>query len=172
MLLKMNSLVDPALIDELYEANAAGVEVDLIVRGICCIRPEVPGLSERIRVVSLVDRYLEHARVLVFENGGQPEVLLSSADWMQRNLDHRIEIAFPVLEPKLQSRVREILDAQLADTVKSRRIGPDGRSRRGGAGNGHSLRAQEWLYERAAAGLTDSGALDRAIADYGAADAS
>jgi polyphosphate kinase len=172
MLLKMNSLVDPALIEELYAASAAGVDVDLIVRGICCIRPEVPGLSERIRVVSLVDRYLEHARVLLFENGGNPEVLLSSADWMQRNLDHRIEIAFPVLEPKLQARVREILDAQLADTVKSRRIGPDGRSRRGASGNGHSLRAQEWLYERAALATTDGGALGRAASDYGAADAS
>ena len=96
---KMNSLVDPDLIDELYRANAAGVQIDLIIRGICCLRPGVPGLSERIRAVSIIDRYLEHARVFYFQNGSEPDYLLASADWMPRNLDHRVEVAFPVIEP-------------------------------------------------------------------------
>jgi polyphosphate kinase len=107
----MNSLVDAALIAELYRASRAGVQIDLIVRGICCLRPGVPGLSERIRVISIVDRYLEHARVFYFENGGQPEFLLSSADWMSRNLDRRVEIAFPVLNAGLQRKIREVRGA-------------------------------------------------------------
>jgi polyphosphate kinase len=151
IVLKMNSLVDPVLIDELYAAGQAGVDIELIVRGICCLRPEVPGLSDRIRVTSIIDRYLEHARVFRFENGGDEEILLASADWMPRNLDHRIEIAFPVLEPSLRAAVREILDVQLADTVKARRIGPDGRSRRPASGNGHAIRAQVRLYDLALA---------------------
>ena len=98
---KLNNLVDRRLIEELYAASEAGVPIDLIVRGICCLRPEVPGLSENIRVVSIVDRYLEHARIFYFENAGSPEYLLASADWMPRNLDRRVEIAFPVLDPRL-----------------------------------------------------------------------
>ena len=90
----------------------------------------MPGLSDRIRVISIVDRYLEHARIFYFENGGSPEYLLASADWMPRNLDRRVEIAFPVLDPRLQAQVREILEIQLADTVKARRILPDGSSAR------------------------------------------
>lgn len=140
------------LIEELYAAGQAGVDVELIVRGICCLRPEVPGLSDRIRVTSIIDCYLEHARVFLFENGGDEGILLASADWMPRNLDHRIEIAFPLVEPSLREAVREILDVQLADTAKARRVGPDGRSRRPDSGNGHALRAQERLYELAAAG--------------------
>ena len=124
----MNGLVDRRLIEELYAASGAGVRIDLIVRGICCLRPGVPGLSENIRVISIVDRYLEHARIFYFENAGEPEYLLASADWMPRNLDRRVEIAFPVLDPGLQAQVREILEIQLADTVKARRILPDGRS--------------------------------------------
>jgi len=146
---KLNSLVDRVLIDALYAAAAAGVEIDLIVRGICCLRPGVPGLSERIRVVSIIDRYLEHARVFVFENDGAPEYLLSSADWMPRNLDRRVEIAFPVLEPALQAEIREILEIQLADSVKARILLPDGRSRRP-ATSAAPLRSQERLYEVAA----------------------
>ena len=144
---KMNGLVDRRLIEELYGASEAGVQIDLIVRGMCCLRPGVPGLSSKIRVISIVDRYLEHARISYFENGGDPEYLLASADWMPRNLDRRVEIAFPVLDPHLQAQVREILEIQLADTVKARRILPDGSSERIQAHGASRLRSQERLYE-------------------------
>ena len=144
---KMNGLVDRRLIEELYAASEAGVRIDLIVRGICCLRPEVPGLSENIRVISIVDRYLEHARIFYFENAGDPEYLLASADWMPRNLDRRVEIAFPVLDPDLQAQIREILEIQLADTVKARRILADGSSVRIVAARAPALRSQERLYE-------------------------
>jgi polyphosphate kinase len=149
---KMNGLVDRRLIEELYEASGAGVRIDLIVRGICCLRPEVPGLSDNIRVISIIDRYLEHARVFFFENAGEVEYLLASADWMPRNLDRRVEIAFPVLDPKLQAQVREILEVQLADTVKARRILPDGSSIRVQSDGRPSLRSQERLYDLTGAG--------------------
>ena len=142
----MNSLADRALIDELYRASQAGVRIDLIVRGICCLRPGVPGLSDGIRVISIVDRYLEHARVFVFDNAGEPEYLLASSDWMPRNLDYRVETAFPILDHQLQRRLRDILDTQLADTVKARLILPDGRSTRVMPGDEPPLRSQERLY--------------------------
>jgi polyphosphate kinase len=144
---KMNGLVDRRLIEELYGASEAGVQIDLIVRGMCCLRPGVHGLSSRIRVISIVDRYLEHARISYFENGGDAEYLLASADWMPRNLDRRVEIAFPMLDPHLQAQVREILEIQLADTVKARRILPDGSSERIQGDGGPRLRSQERLYE-------------------------
>jgi polyphosphate kinase len=149
---KMNSLVDHQLIEELYAASAAGVRIDLIVRGICCLRPEVPGLSDNIRVISIVDHYLEHARAFCFENGGNPEYLLASADWMRRNLDRRVEIAFPVLDAHLQAQVREILEIQLADTTKARRILPDGSSVRRRAEGAPALRSQDRLYDALGAG--------------------
>jgi polyphosphate kinase len=145
----MNGLVDEALIDELYAASNAGVEIDLIVRGICCLRPGVPGLSENIRVRSIIDRYLEHARIFYFENAGDPEYLLASADWMPRNLDHRVEIAFPVLAPTLRSQIRQILDTQLADNVKARLILSDGRSEHVKPDGETPVRSQERLYELA-----------------------
>ncbi|PYN84566.1 MAG: polyphosphate kinase 1, partial [Candidatus Rokuibacteriota bacterium] len=148
---KMNGLVDRRLIEELYRASEAGVRIDLIVRGMCCLRPGVPGLSSRIRVISIVDRYLEHARISYFENGENAEYLLASADWMPRNLDRRVEIAFPVLDPHLQRQVREILEIQLADTVKARRILPDGSSVRIRGHSESRLRSQERLYEATAA---------------------
>jgi len=123
------------------------VRIDLIVRGICCLRPEVPGLSENIRVISIIDRFLEHASVFFFENAGTPEYLLASADWMPRNLDRRVETAFPVLDPRLQAQVREILEIQLADTVKARRILPDGTSVRVSAEGRPVVRSQERLYD-------------------------
>jgi polyphosphate kinase len=149
MTLKMNSLVDPVLIDELYAASRAGVEIALIVRGICCLRPGLPGQSERIRVISIIDRYLEHARIYAFENAGQPEYWLSSADWMPRNLDQRVELAFPVLDPQLQEEVRAILELQLADTEKARELTADGGSRRLRAAPGQGVRSQDALYMRA-----------------------
>ncbi|MGH7332291.1 MAG: polyphosphate kinase 1 [Candidatus Rokuibacteriota bacterium] len=151
LIAKMNSLVDPALIEELYAASQAGVDIDLIVRGICCLRPGVPGLSERIRAMSIVDRYLEHARIFYFANDGQPEYWLSSGDWMPRNLDHRVEVSFPVLDPLLQDPVQEILDVQLADTVKARRFRADGTTERVDREGRPILRAQDRLYELMAA---------------------
>jgi polyphosphate kinase len=144
---KVNSLVDWPIIQELYEASQAGVQVDLIVRGTCCLRPGVPGLSERIRVVSIIDRFLEHARVYWFENGGAAEYYLASADWMPRNLDHRVEIAFPILDPRLQEEVRQILEIQLADSAKAHLLQPDGTSVRVRAPGGAPIRSQERIYE-------------------------
>ena len=148
---KMNSLVDRTLIEELYAASQVGVRVDLIVRGICCLRPGIPGLSDRIRVISIVDRYLEHARVFYFHNGGHSEYWLASADWMPRNLDHRVEIAFPVLDPRLQSEIREVLEVQLTDTLKAREIQIDGSSVRMRATEAPGIRSQERLYGLVAA---------------------
>jgi polyphosphate kinase len=124
----------------------------LIVRGICCLRPGVPGLSENVRAISIIDRYLEHARIFYFHNAGDPEYFLASADWMPRNLDRRVEIAFPVLDPKLQDQLRHILDIQLADTTKARILLPDGLFRRVQPEEGAALRSQERLYEFTANG--------------------
>ena len=129
IILKMNSLVDDAIIETLYEASSAGVEIDLIVRGICCLRPGVPGLSDRIRVRSIVGRYLEHSRIFYFANGGgpaKPAYYLGSADLMPRNLDRRIEALTPVDAPELQGRLSEVLDVNLADDTLAWRLGPDG----------------------------------------------
>ena len=154
LIAKMNGLVDRRIIEELYAASTAGVRIQLIVRGICCLRPGVPGLSENISVVSIIDRYLEHARIFYFENAGAREYLLASGDWMPRNFDRRVEIAFPVLDPERQEQVREILDVQLADNVKARRILPDGRSERIVPAPGEPLlRSQERLYEMTGARL-------------------
>ncbi|MGH7353071.1 MAG: polyphosphate kinase 1 [Candidatus Rokuibacteriota bacterium] len=151
---KMNALVDRRLIEELYDASRAGLRIDLIVRGICCLRPEVPGLSENIRVISIIDRYLEHARIFHFENGGDPEYLLASADWMPRNLDRRVEIAFPILDPALRAVVREVLEVQLTDNVKARRILSTGSSVRIRPDGAAAIRSQERLYEVTGAGGT------------------
>jgi polyphosphate kinase len=128
---KLNSLVDQETIEKLYEASSAEVTIDLIVRGICCLRPKVPGLSEYIRVISIVGRFLEHSRIYCFENGGQPEVYLSSADWMPRNFLRRVEVAFPIETPALREHIiKEVLPRFLHDRVKSRELQPDGRYRR------------------------------------------
>ena len=123
---KMNSLCDPGIIEALYNASAAGVEIDLIVRGICCLRAGIPGLSENIRVRSIVGTFLEHSRIFYFSNNGSPEYYMVSADWMPRNLDKRVEILFPVEDPVLQEEIRNILDIQLADTKKAHLLMPDG----------------------------------------------
>jgi polyphosphate kinase len=125
---KMNSLVDNDIVQSLYRASQAGVDIDLIVRGICSLRPGIRGVSDRIRVRSIVGRFLEHSRIYYFENGGDPEVYLGSADWMSRNLHERVEVLFPLKKPLLRDRVvHEILAAYLADNVKARFLQTDGR---------------------------------------------
>ena len=128
---KFNSLVEPQLIEALYAASQSGVKIDLIVRGICCLRPGVPGVSENIAVRSIVDRFLEHSRIYYFENACQPEVFVGSADWMPRNLFRRIEVVFPIEDGNLRDRViREIFSVTLADNSKARLLGADGVYRR------------------------------------------
>jgi polyphosphate kinase len=123
---KMNSLTDPRIIESLYEASQAGVKIDLIIRGICCLRPGLEGISENIRVVSLVGRFLEHARALIFGEGEDERIYLGSADMMQRNLDRRVEQLFPLTEKRHREKVRHLLELQLADTVNAWELGPDG----------------------------------------------
>lgn len=157
---QMNSLVDPDMIKALYRASQAGVQIDLIVRGICCLRPGVPGVSDNIRVRSIIDRFLEHPRIYYFSNNGHEEIYCGSADWMPRNFFRRIEVVFPVEDERLKTRLRdEILAAVLHDNVKARLIQPDGthvRIKR--APHEPALRAQVWLLERAKRG--DAGASD------------
>jgi len=143
---KMNSLVDARIIKELYAAASCGVPIQLNVRGICCLRPGVSGLSDSIRVISIVDRYLEHSRAFVFRNGGNTEVYVSSADWMPRNLDRRIELMFPIVQDSLRKRVIANLEAQFADNKKARILKADGSYGRIVAGRSEALRAQEYLY--------------------------
>ncbi len=146
---KINALVDLKTIDALYVASQAGVEIDLIVRGMCTLRPGIPGLSDRIRVRSIVGRFLEHSRIFWFQNGGSPEIFSGSADWMQRNLYERCEVVFPVLDVALANRLRnEILEAYLRDDTKARLMQPDGsyiRAQRKGTG----FAAQDWLMAHA-----------------------
>src|SRR5436853_17028 len=128
---KLNSLVDQEIIEKLYEASCADVTIDLIVRGICCLRPKIPDLSENIRVISIVGRCLEHSRIYYFSNDGQPDLFLSSADWMPRNFLRRVELAFPVENPALRDNlINEVLPRFLNDRVKSRELQPDGSYRR------------------------------------------
>ncbi|PYK94439.1 MAG: polyphosphate kinase 1 [Verrucomicrobia bacterium] len=128
---KLNSLVDQEVIEKLYEASCAEVTIDLIVRGICCLRPKIPRLSENIRVISIVGRFLEHSRIYYFANAGQPQVLLSSADWMPRNFLRRVEVAFPIENPALRDNIiNEVLPRFLNDRVKARELQPGGSYRR------------------------------------------
>jgi polyphosphate kinase len=145
---KMNALADRDVIKALYRASQAGVQIDLLVRGICCLRPGVPGVSERIRVTSVVDRYLEHARIWSFEANGEKKVFLASGDWMARNFVRRVDIAFPIESPALKERLLgEILGTMLLDNAKARALGRDGTYQRvqpGAQGTGASpLRSQE-----------------------------
>jgi polyphosphate kinase len=151
---KMNSLADPDVIDALYRASQAGVEIRLNIRGICMLVPGVAGVSESISVVSVIDRYLEHSRAFYFDNGGSAEVYLASADWMPRNLEKRVEVMFPVENPDIRRRLRRILDLFFQDTTKAHRLLPDGSWQRVGAadddggGSGEPVRAQEAAYRR------------------------
>jgi polyphosphate kinase len=123
----VNSLIDPRMIELLYEASRAGVKVDLLVRGMCSLRPGVKGVSDHIRVISIVGRYLEHSRIYYFLNGGKEEIYLGSADLMQRNLNHRVEVVFPVEKPRhLRYLKDEVLQAYLKDNVRARLMQGDG----------------------------------------------
>jgi len=138
-----NGLLEPAVVKALYKASQSGVRVDLVCRGICSLRPGLPGVSENIRVVSIVDRFLEHSRIFYFENGGQPEVFTGSADWMDRNLSRRVEVVFPIEQPDLKMRlIDEILKTTLSDNVKARELLPDGTYRRVTPGPGGGGGAQ------------------------------
>jgi polyphosphate kinase len=146
LIAKVNSLVDREIIEALYRASRAGVRCELIVRGICCLRPGIKKLSETIAVRSIVGRFLEHARVFWFENRGRPELYLSSADWMPRNLDRRVELLFPVEEPEHVATVLAIVRLQLADNVKARVLGPDGLWTRAPA-EGRRVSCQDETYD-------------------------
>ena len=123
---KMNALVDEEIITRLYAASQAGVEIDLIVRGICCLRPQLPGVSERIRVISIIGRFLEHSRIWYWENGGEPEYYFGSPDWMPRNLDRRVECVVPLEDPEMHPRLKSLLDTCLRDNRQAWELRPDG----------------------------------------------
>src|SRR5262249_28364459 len=143
---KMNSLIDDEIIEALYQASRAGVRIRLNVRGICALRPGVPGASDNIEVVSIVDRFLEHSRIYSFLNGGDEEVYLASADWMTRNLDKRVELMFPIERPEQKTLVLNALRSMFRDTVKSRWLDPDGVHRRRAASRGEpAFRVQQEL---------------------------
>lgn len=157
---KMNSLVDKPIVEALYEASAAGVKVLLNVRGACVLRPGVKSLSENIRVVSIVDRFLEHSRIFEFRNGGETEAYIGSADWMPRNLDRRVELVFPVSDPLLRARLGHILDVLFADNVRARELRPDGTLAKRPRGR-RVVRAQEIFWEEARARAEGRGDADR-----------
>ncbi len=147
---KMNSLCDKEIIEALYDASAAGVEISLIVRGICCLRVGIPGISDTITVRSIVGRFLEHSRIFYFYNGGNEEYYMSSADWMPRNMDRRVEILFPVEDPKLCERLKAMLVVLLKDNVKARELGDDGLYHRAAAGDGQEIVcAQDYFCRKA-----------------------
>ena len=147
---KVNSLQDKEIIDALYEASQAGVKIQLMVRGICCLRPQVTGLSETIVVHSLIDRYLEHARIFSFHHGGEQQVFLSSADWMRRNLDKRVELMVPVEDSQSRKALLEILRKQFKDNVQAWFLGGDGNYGPAISGQKSAFRLQAHFAKQAA----------------------
>ncbi|MGF1738265.1 polyphosphate kinase 1 [Photobacterium satsumensis] len=145
--LKVNNLVDKGLINLLYQASNAGVNVKLIVRGMCTLIPGIKGISENITAISIVDRFLEHPRVVVFENNGEPDVYISSADWMTRNIDNRIEVGCPIDDPALKKKIIDILNIQLSDTVKARIIDKEMSNKYVPRGNKRKIRSQLAIYD-------------------------
>jgi polyphosphate kinase len=148
ILAKMNALIEPQVVQALYRASRAGVRCDLVVRGICALRPGVPGVSDHITVRSIVGRFLEHSRVFHFENGGEPELWCASADWMERNFFRRVEVAFPVERPKLRERILEDLEAYLEDNVNAWQLDAEGRYTRLTPAGAEPVNAQQRLLER------------------------
>ncbi|EHK5436956.1 polyphosphate kinase 1 [Aeromonas hydrophila] len=145
--LKINNLVDRDLINRLYAAGQAGVPIQMIIRGMCALRPGVPGLSDNIRVISIIDRFLEHPRVMVFHNKGNPQLYISSADWMSRNIDGRIEVGTPIYDERLKQRILDILELQLSDTCKARVIDADQKNEYVKRGNRRKIRSQVSIYD-------------------------
>ena len=123
---KLNSLTDKKIIDKLIEASEAGVKIDMVVRGICCLRTGIPGISENIHVRSIVGEFLEHSRIFYFKNNGIDEIYMGSADWMPRNLDRRVEIVFPVEDESIKKEILHVLDLEFRDNVKAHILQPDG----------------------------------------------
>lgn len=144
--LKLNNLVDKKIITKLYEASCAGVNIRIIVRGMCALVPEITGVSENIQVISIVDRFLEHSRVLIAENAGKPLVYISSADWMSRNLDHRIEVGTPILDPRIKQQISDIMEIHFTDTVKARKIDASLSNDYVSRGNKKKIRSQLQIY--------------------------
>ena len=141
------------MIASLYEASCAGVKIELIVRGICCLKAGVPELSENIHVRSIVGNFLEHSRIFYFENVGRPQLFMASADWMPRNLDKRVEIMFPVEDPEIKKQVMHILEVQLADNVKAHILQPDGSYEKVDLRGKQKICSQDQFCEEAAAAV-------------------
>jgi polyphosphate kinase len=139
---KINNLVDPELIDDLYRASQSGVKIRAIIRGMCSLIPGVPGQSENIKIISIVDRFLEHPRIMVFENGGDRKIFISSADWMTRNMDYRIEVGCPVNDPDARQMIIDLLELQFTDTLKARIIDQTQSNAYVKRGNRKKLRSQ------------------------------
>jgi polyphosphate kinase len=143
---KINNLVDKELIDDLYRAGQAGVKIRGIVRGMCSLNAGIKGLSENIEIISIVDRFLEHPRVMIFEGGGDRKVFISSADWMERNMDNRIEVGCPIYDKRLQQRIVDIMEIQFQDTLKARVIDNAQTNPYVARGNRKKLRSQVEIY--------------------------
>jgi polyphosphate kinase len=144
--LKVNNLTDDELVSKLYEASRAGVKIRACVRGMCTLVPNIPGMSDRIDVISIVDRFLEHPRVMIFHNNGEPEVFISSADWMTRNLDNRVEVTTPINDSDLKHVIIDLMDLQFKDTTKARIIDEDQSNNYVTRGNRRKLRVQISTY--------------------------
>ena len=138
---------DVDLVNKLYEAAQAGVTIDAVIRGMCTLVPGIEGISDRIRIYSILDRYLEHPRVCIFHNGGDPEVYISSADWMTRNLDNRVEVAAPILDPDHKRTVIDLMELQLKDTTKARIIEETQSNPYAPRGNRRKIRTQVNTYQ-------------------------
>ena len=145
--LKVNNLVDKGLINKLYGASSAGVKIRMIIRGMCSLVPGVEGISENIEIISIIDRFLEHPRVIITHNDGDPLVYISSADWMTRNIDHRIEVAAPIRDERLKQRIIDIVNIHFTDTVKARWIDKEMSNSYVPRGNRKKVRSQVAIYD-------------------------